>query len=225
MPQMAKSSLEKGTVTIVNSTVYQPNDLIANPWVIQEVHAEMHNGAPIGVTMKAFKQTLVGLDPLHMGWINVAGNKTGPYSVVLGSLEYPEVKLSPGSNSIHVKFNVTLNSTSHCMYYPSLACFQAYAAMTQHGQAVMKMVADGMKVKALGITVPGSFDTVKYVNCTPIDAPAEPLNVSDVPECAALPKGCRAPASMKCEQLKDFVMPADPTTTLTQAPNGVFITA
>lgn len=226
MPHMAKSSLQKGTITILNSTLYQPNDLVAHPWAIQEVHAQMHNGAPVGVTMKSFQQTLVGLDPLHLGWTNMFGKKEPPYSVVLGHLEYPEVKLKPGDNDITVHFNVSLNSSAQCIGYPNVACFQAYALFMSKGQAVMKMVADGMKVKALGITVPGSFDTVKYVNCSAIENPEFPLNVSEVPACAALPKGCSSPRSMKCEQLTDFVMPPDSTTTTsTEVPTGEFVTA
>lgn len=86
----------------------------------------------------------------------------------------------------------------------------------------MKMVANGMKVKALGITVPGSFDTVKYVNCSAIDAPAHPLQVNEsVPECADLPQKCAMPRSMQCEQLTDFVMP--PITTTTEAPTRAVV--
>jgi hypothetical protein len=232
MPSMAQSNLNKGTIEITNSTVYMPSDLTAHPWVYQETHAIMHSNAPFAVTMKPFTQTMTAVDWRNMSWF-------GPSrEVVIGQVVFPEVKLQKGTNHIHVKMNITVNNSNNkeCQYNELLGwtCFfnyQLYAAQWG-GPGLLKMTSDDARVKTMGITIPGKFHSTKYMTCSKIDSPEDPVNVSNIPACIESGGCTPLVASMKCDQVTEVLMcPEDPgdgsgyscnatTTTTTAAPSS-----
>lgn len=204
MPSIARSNLEKGTIQIVNSTVYMPSNLTAHPWAFQETHAIMHSNAPFEVTMKAFTQTMTAID-----WRN--NSFFGPSRrVVVGEVVFPEVKLKKGQNNITVTMNITVNHSSdeECLLYPFYSCFQDYQIyVTQWGgPGLVEMTSDDARVKTLGITIPGKFSSKKYMACSKIESPEHPLDLSKVPAC--IESGGCSPiiGSMKCEQVEEALM-------------------
>lgn len=205
MPSIAQSNLNKGTISITNSTVYMPKNLTAHPWVYQETHAIMYSNAPFSVTMKPFTQTMTAIDWRNMNWFGPSRR------VVIGEVVFPEVKLEKGENHIHVFMNITVN-TSHdkeCFGNSNgWTCFFDYQLYTTQwgGPGVMEMTSDDARVKTLGITIPGKFHSKKYMKCTKIDSPEHPVNVSNIPACIES-GGCNELiGSMACEQVSEHLM-------------------
>lgn len=206
MPSIAQSNLEKGSIQITNSTVYMPKDLTTHPWVYQETHAIMHSDAPFEVTMKPFTQTMTAVDWRNMSWF-------GPSrEVIIGQVVFPEVKLKKGENHIHVFMNITVNNSNNkeCYLNDQLGwtCFFDYQLYTTQwgGPGLLKMTSDDARVKTLGITIPGKFHSEKYMTCSKIASPKNPLNLSNVPACIES-GGCNPLiGSMACEQVSEPLM-------------------
>lgn len=213
MPSIAQSNLNKGSIKITNSTVYMPKNLTAHPWVYQETHAIMHSNAPFAVTMKPFTQTMTAVDWRNLSWFGKSRE------VVIGQVVFPEVKLQKGENHIHVFMNITVNNSNNkeCYYNDLLGwtCFFDYQLYTKqwNGPGLLKMTSDDARVKTLGITIPGKFHSTKYMACSAIDSPKDPVNVSTIPACIES-GGCNAlVGSMACDQVTELLMCPEDTKT------------
>jgi len=231
-PKMTQGYLEKSTLQITNATLYYPGKRDQQTWAIQIVHANMHNPAPFGVTVKKFQQkmymysSLPNLSIIGAGLANITGQE-------LAQFEFPELKLKPGDNEISVTVNMTLTSTyDDCGHANScFGIFQVLAAFSRSFGlgAYMQLKGEDMHVKSMGLGVPGSFHSQFNMNCSVYAEfnettgkwvnevlPTHPVNVTEIPECIAA-GGCVKPTQIMCDNTKipATAMPGYTTTTMT----------
>jgi len=210
-PNMAQSNLDKSTINITNATLYMPNNLSAYPWAYQIVHAKMHNSAPFAVTLQKFTQTMTMRGDYSM--------MTKATNVTIATYEFPETHLEKGDNDVVVKVNMTILGNDDCgggllcfnIFKVSAAMVGVYPGIT----AFLELASDDIHVKTMGLSVPGKFHSSFKMSCHIGPDPAEPLNVSVLPECQ-ISQRCAAPSTLLCSQVESFA-----TTTTTTTPSNL----
>jgi len=213
-PKLSQHYLDQSTLQITNATLYYPSKRENQHWAIQIVHANMHNPAPFGVTVKKFKQKMFmyssekNLSLIGAGFPNITGQQ-------LAEFEFPELKLKKGNNEIAVTVNMTLVS-GHDDCGKSSSCFGIFQTLAAFSRgfglgAYMQLSGDDMHVKSMGLGVPGKFSSSFELNCSVYGfmnettgkweaqvSPENPVNVSEIPECIAA-GGCVKPSQIMCD--------------------------
>lgn len=216
IPNIAKSNLAASTLTITNGTVILPSDTIKYPWVWQNITAEMHNTAPLSVTLEAFTQTMT-----VFGDYSALGGGVHMDGLQIASFEFPETHLKPGDNTIHATVNMSLMNQDKCG--DGLTCFGVFETIVGVAgkfpsipYAYVTIAGADMKLKSAGLSVHGTFSKAFKMNCNSDGKkPKEPVNTSTYQPCIDA-GGCASIVMMNCSQVEEYDLGTTTTTTVTK---------